>query len=397
LVARINIRRSVAKAVNYNEAKVRAGVGELLLASGFGCDISMLGFSEKLRRFDQLNYRNETIKANTLHISLNFPQEEDLPPDMLQRIALDYMERIGFGEQPFLVYRHHDAGHPHIHIVTNTVRANGEPIDLHNIGKDLSEPAREAIEKEYGLITARGRQRQSNQMEGSHGLASKVQEITGSYRFTSLDELNAILAQFGMTAWPGIPGSALHTNRGLVYSRIDEAGNKIGAPIKSSDLATRPTLTWLERRFEINKVRKLAVRDRSARKLATALTAHPTAFAQRLKQRQSTIQADRDADGNLGSLLLIDHTNRSVFTPEELGLSTEILATRLGLSKPETQKSPSSAIKATLKPTVSSRTKASTRIPLTSQIHQTLFGKTQSPGLAGDFPIKKKKKKRRPY
>src|SRR5579871_410492 len=115
MVARINMRKSIQKALNYNEAKVRAGVGEILLASGFGCDIADLTFHEKLRRFELLNQRNEWVQKNTLHISLNFAPGEDLPPDTLQRLAFDYMDRIGFGDQPFLVYQHHDAKHPHIH------------------------------------------------------------------------------------------------------------------------------------------------------------------------------------------------------------------------------------------------------------------------------------------
>jgi hypothetical protein len=263
----MNIRKSISKALNYNEAKVREGVGELVLASGFGCDIGDLTFYEKLRRFEELNRRALKINSNTLHISLNFLPGEDLQPETLQCIALDYMDRIGFGSQPFLVYQHHDARHPHIHIVTSNVRPDGTGIELNNIGRDLSEPAREAIEQEYGLIPARGRKQQTTNLDNYPNLASKVQEVTGSYKYTSLEELNAILAHFGMTAWPGTPGSALHTNRGLVYSRIDDSGNKIGAPIKSSDLATRPTLDWLEKRFEINKVRKLAVRDRAIQKL----------------------------------------------------------------------------------------------------------------------------------
>ena len=195
------MRRSISKALNYNEAKVRAGVGELLLASGFGCDIEELGFYEKLRRFESLNQRKHKFKTNTLHISLNFPPEEELTPEMLQRIAIDYMDRIGFGDQPFLVYRHYDAQHPHIHIVTSTIRADNTAIDLHNIGRELSEPAREAIEQQYGLIPARGRRIHLDNLEGPHSLASKVQEVTGTYKFTSLDELNAILAKFSITAW----------------------------------------------------------------------------------------------------------------------------------------------------------------------------------------------------
>jgi len=242
MVARINTRKSIQKVLNYNEAKVANRVGELLLASGFGTDIDGLRFSQKIYRFEQLNDRNNHVKTKALHISLNFPPEEDLSSDKLQQIAVDYMERIGFGRQPYLVYRHFDADHPHIHIVTNTIRADGTAISLHNIGKEISEPAREAIEREYGLIPARGRQRHLDQLEGPRDLAAKVQEVTNSYRFTNLDELNAILTDFGMTAWAGAPGSALQTNRGLLYSWVDESGIGSASPSRPATSVPGPRL-----------------------------------------------------------------------------------------------------------------------------------------------------------
>jgi uncharacterized protein YijF (DUF1287 family) len=49
------------------------------------------------------------------------------------------MEKIGFGEQPYLIYKHEDAGHPHIHIVSTTIKADGSRINTHNIGRNQSE------------------------------------------------------------------------------------------------------------------------------------------------------------------------------------------------------------------------------------------------------------------
>jgi hypothetical protein len=64
------------------------------------------------------------------------------------------MNKIGFGKQPYLVYQHHDAGHPHIHIVTVKVRADGSRIDTQNIGRNQSEKARKEIEQAFGLARA---------------------------------------------------------------------------------------------------------------------------------------------------------------------------------------------------------------------------------------------------
>jgi hypothetical protein len=73
------------------------------------------------------------------------------------------MEKIGFGDQPYLVYQHHDSGHPHIHVVTTNIERSGNRIKLHNIGRDKSEPARKAIEKEFGLVIAQRQQQKQVQ------------------------------------------------------------------------------------------------------------------------------------------------------------------------------------------------------------------------------------------
>ena len=67
------------------------------------------------------------------------------------------MDQIGFSDQPYLVYRHDDAGHPHIHIVSTNIQANGNRISMHNMGRNQSERARKAIEVEFGLVKAEDR------------------------------------------------------------------------------------------------------------------------------------------------------------------------------------------------------------------------------------------------
>ena len=67
-------------------------------------------------------------------------------------IASFYMEKIGFGQQPYLVYQHLDAGHPHIHIVGTNIQKDGKRISLHNIGRNQSTTARRELEKRMEII-----------------------------------------------------------------------------------------------------------------------------------------------------------------------------------------------------------------------------------------------------
>jgi len=75
------------------------------------------------------------------------------------------MDKIDFGKQQYLVSQHHDAGQPHIHIVSIKVRPDGSRIDMNNIGRNQSEQAWKAIEKEFGLVSAEAQKKQNNQLK----------------------------------------------------------------------------------------------------------------------------------------------------------------------------------------------------------------------------------------
>ena len=157
MVARINTSENLSKVLHYNEHKVQYKEAEILLAQNFLKDADKLSFSEKIHWFERFTSLNERAKTNVLHVSLNFDSSEKLDNDKLIEIAKVYMNKIGFDEQPFLVYRHHDAGHPHIHIVSTNIRSDGSRISMHNIGRNQSEKARKEIEVEFELVKAKGK------------------------------------------------------------------------------------------------------------------------------------------------------------------------------------------------------------------------------------------------
>src|SRR5450631_2010774 len=155
MVVKITSPHQIKRALNYNEQKVKTNQAICIYAGNFLKDHDRLTFNDKLKRFSDLIALNERAqKSNTLHISLNFHPSENKNAETLKAIAISYMRKIGFGAQPFLVYEHRDAGHPHIHIVTTNIERSGRRIDTYQIGNLKSEPARKEIETEFGLIRA---------------------------------------------------------------------------------------------------------------------------------------------------------------------------------------------------------------------------------------------------
>src|SRR6478735_9855288 len=158
MIAIIKISASPRNVLQYNENKLKENVAQLIHSGNFLKDTEQLGFTDKIGTFEKLNSLNENTRLKTLHISLNFDPSEKLEKEKLQQIADTYMQKIGFGNQPYLVYQHHDAGHPHIHIVTTNIQRNGKRISVHNIGRNQSEKARQEIEAKFKLVKAQKHQ-----------------------------------------------------------------------------------------------------------------------------------------------------------------------------------------------------------------------------------------------
>ncbi len=292
MVARINTSKSISKALNYNEQKVTNGRAECILASGFIKDLDKLNFYDKLNHFERFISLNDQTSINTLHVSLNFDPSEKLTTEKLQEIACLYMEKIGFHKQPFLVYRHKDAGHPHIHIVSTNIQKDGSRISLHNLGKNQSEKARKEIEIEFGLVKAQS-SKQTNSLnidsvnvpkivygksETKRAIANVLMKVIPEYKFTSISALNAVLKLYNVTADRGEKDSRIYKNNGLTYRILDENGNKTGIPIKASSIYMKPTMAFLENKFLENENLRKPHLKRIQTNIDWALNKKPTSL-----------------------------------------------------------------------------------------------------------------------
>ena len=341
MVVRIKYGKSVKGILNYNENKVKQGKAGIILASGFSTEVENLTFSQKLRRFTKLTDRSAKIKTKAIHISLNFPPDEKVDKALLQNIAADYIERIGFGNQPYIVYRHNDAHHPHIHIVSTPILPNGRSVSLHNLAKLKSEPARKELELRYHLIVAQSRRRlapyQPKPVELSQAIYGKaetkqtisniVREVVSTYKYTSLDELNLILKQYNIAAYRGAIGSRQYQTRGLTYCLTDADGHRIGVPIKASSIYSSPTLANLEKYFDKNKIRKIPYKKYVQSKVdfAAMRSTHPEIPIGLLQERNILTRFQRDDKGEATGIYFIDPFNRTIFRADELGHSFDTL------------------------------------------------------------------------
>jgi hypothetical protein len=334
MVAKIKSGKSLIGALNYNENKVRNHQAQLIEASGYFKDLGDLSFNDKLLRLTDLALRNENTKTNTVHISLNFAIGENLENEKIQQIIADYMDQIGFGDQPYLGYKHTDAGHPHAHIVTTNIQKTGERISLHLLGKTKSEQARKDLEVKYGLQKAGeqiGEKKTVEKMKAvkveygktdtKRAITNVVNEIIKTYKVTSIPEFNAVLKRYNVVADRGAKDSRMFEKKGLVYWTLDEKGNKIGVPIKASSIYGKPTLHNLESRFRLNEVLRKPVRQQLKDKIDRVIKESLTKgqFQQKLFKLGVQVIYRQNLEGRLYGITFLDYQSKAVFNGSDLG------------------------------------------------------------------------------
>ncbi len=335
----ITYPKSLKRALNYHEKKVQKNDAELLHAHNFFKQPGEMNIHDKLNRFNDLLKLNERAETKLIHISLNFhpSEKEKLTKDFYVRLADEYMNRIGFGDQPYLVYQHNDAGHPHIHILSTLIQDDGKRIRTHNMAKDLSEPVRKEMEKIYGFVPADKKEQQMEKSEQLQVSAQRVQagqsatmrsitnvldHVINQYKYSTLQELNAILKLYNVRADQGAESGRIYKNRGLTYVVINKAGKAITKPIKASAFHNKPTLKLLEEKFKENGQRRITDKKPVQTAIEWAMRSQPKSLpelATLLKKERIDLVARQNEQGRLYGITYISHSRKVVFNGSDLG------------------------------------------------------------------------------
>lgn len=339
MVAIVHQSRSLRNALHYNEYKVKQKVAELIHAGNYPKDAELLSFSERMNRLQRQAELNIRTKVNCVHISLNFDEadKQRLNKEKLQEIADTYMQKIGFGEQPYLVYRHHDAGHEHIHIVTTNIKNDGKRIALHNLARNQSMTAAKEIEKEFRLAVATDKQRLAYQLkpintvkaeygrfETKRAITNVLDHVLPKYKYTSVAELNAVLKLYNVMADTGSKDSRIAKNGGLVYHILNNKGEKLGVPVKASLIYNKPTLKFLQEKFSENETLRQQHKVRLKNAVDYSIKTAPgsldlSKLEKRLREEGVQLAVRQNKEGRIYGITYIDHKSKCVFNGSDLG------------------------------------------------------------------------------
>ena len=219
MIARISSGSNFYGAAKYNQIKVDKGQGAVLEYKGI--------LNTQPRTIDQTlsSFNNSRTQKPVFHASLSFSPKDipNLNDQKLVEISKDYMERMGYGKQPYVIYRHDDTIHPHVHILTTRVDIEkGKRIEKYKEGIK-SKGITEILEKKYDLTIAES---QSHKLKSQ--IYKDVSEVLRQEKPESINSLNRHLSAMESDI------RAKSYKNGIFYFKEDKSGKRFTRPTKSS-------------------------------------------------------------------------------------------------------------------------------------------------------------------
>ena len=332
MVAKINTGSSLFGALAYNQDKVDRKEAEVLFSNKML--LSEDGHSSIggcMRSFEMQMPVQLSTKKPILHISINPHPEDVLTDQQLADIAREYMRKLGYGGQPYLVYKHTDIDRHHIHIVGLRVDENGRPLNDKFEHRRSKQITRE-LEKKYGLHPAERKER-AERLElkkvdyaagdVKHQIGNTVKAACYGYRFQSFGEYRALLAAYNVCAEEVKGEINGRPYQGIVYSATNDKGEKAGNPVKASRIGKSVGYEALQRRMEksgeVIKDKKLKERTRKIVATAMQTTRSRKELEQQLKRQGIDVVFRQNDSGRIYGVTFIDHDSRVVLNGSRLG------------------------------------------------------------------------------
>lgn len=318
--------------LQYHQQKMAKGQAEILAAGNFLKEAKDLTFSDKLYQYDRLISSNERADKKVLQVFLSFGRGEKISNEQMAAVGRDYLQAVGFGEQPWLIYRHNDTLHPHAHLVSTTIRPDGKAIELRKPDFYGSRKLTHALEEKYGLERAnwkeeyylRSQRRLGRIKEGEESIYPSMKLILDSvlpeYRYTSLDELNAVLGLYNVRACRGKEDTEGFRHRGLYYQVLGDDGLPTGHYFRAGAFDNHPGIGYLETRFAENQSEQQEHRRRLTGAIDYALVGEGISqgvFDRELAGQQ--ISVVRNGPGGPPGIWYVDHLTKDVYEGRRLG------------------------------------------------------------------------------
>ena len=285
-----------------------------------------------MQAFEPYIALNSHVKKPVIHISLNPSQKDILSEEQMTVLAQEFMEKFGYGNQPYMVWLHEDINRKHMHIVSVRINEKGEKID-HNREAVRAQNICREMEVKYGLHPTLGEHGERELLslqkvdypKGNVKAQVKhtARTLLECYNCHSLAEYNTLLNLYNVTVYEvrgSVDGKEYHD---IMYGALDDDGRQVGTPFKSSKFGKVLGYKALQKKFTAStkKVKKDKLAERTRQEIIKAMQDIGTKenFVRRLKDADIEVVYRINPEGRLYGITFIDHTTRAVFNGSRLG------------------------------------------------------------------------------
>ena len=331
MIAKISSTENLGGALGYNFKKVQHNEAAVLcvneLRKGFDGTFQM---DKVLADMQKAIPEQCRTKKTVFHCSLNPHPDEKLSDERLTQIAKEYMEALGYGNQPYIVFKHNDIAREHIHIVSLRVDFDGNKINDKFEGR-RSKKITNALEKKYNLIpSSKVSERTTtetpkvNVVQGNikEQVANTVRSAMKHYTFCSLCELNAVLRKYNLAVEEVKTEYRGKQYDGLVYVPTDDKGNKVSTPIHASDIGRGVGYTAVQNKMLKSKQMVKPLIPTVRRKVLEVMRTSPHTeerLRQRLEKQGLQVVIRKNDNGRIYGITFIDDEKGIALNGSRLG------------------------------------------------------------------------------
>ena len=318
MIAKISSTENLGGALGYNFKKVEKGEASILHAAElYQNKEGRYTMEDVLVDMEALIPKKCRTKKTVFHCSLNPHPDEKLSDETLMQIAKEYMEALGYGKQPYIVFKHNDIAREHIHIVSLRVDSRGQKIN-DKFEKRRSKQITDALERKFGLIPSskvtEKAVAETPKVDIGKGnikeqVASVVRMVLGHYRFCSLGELNAILSAYNLAVEEIKTEFRGKKYDGVVYVPTDDKGGKISTPINASDIGRGMGYTAVQNRIQKSKQAIKPLIPAMRHRILEVMCSSPQtekALQQRLEEQGLRVVIRKNESGRIYGITFID-------------------------------------------------------------------------------------------
>ena len=331
MIAKISSTENLGGALGYNFKKVEKGEASILLAAElYQSNDGNHTMEDVLADMEALIPKKCRTKKAVFHCSLNPHPDEKLSDERLTQIAKEYMEALGYGKQPYIVFKHSDIAREHIHIVSLRVDSRGQKIN-DKFEKRRSKKITDALERKFGLIPSSkvtDREMEDvSKIDTTKGnikeqVAETLRSVLKHYKFCSLGELNAILTAYNLTVEEIKTEFRGKKYDGLVYVPTDDKSNKVSTPIHASDIGRGVGYTAVQNRMQKSKqtIKPLipTVRNKVLQTMRTSPNTEKE-LRQRLEEQGLRVVIRKNDNGRIYGITFIDDEQGVALNGSRLG------------------------------------------------------------------------------